>query len=136
MEIFFNHNLGNLNFSTFWDPSLNQNPKLDKITQLHSLPKGQSTLECLAWKLFGLNYSYTPTKKYPDRQNSYFAFWSVQPKPLKLGSMLIPHFKALTCGYFWGKKTKDLFAKQSCHIHLNENWPLSVKGVYWLYLMV
>ena len=28
-----------------------------------------------------------------------FAFWSVQPKPLKLGSMLIPHFKALICGY-------------------------------------
>ena len=28
-----------------------------------------------------------------------FAFWSVQPKPLKLASMLIPHIKALTCGY-------------------------------------
>ena len=29
-----------------------------------------------------------------------FAFWSVQPKPLKLGSMLVSHFKALICGYF------------------------------------
>ena len=28
-----------------------------------------------------------------------FAFWSVQPKPLKLASMLIHHFKALIWGY-------------------------------------
>ena len=35
-----------------------------------------------------------------------FAFWSVQPKPLKLGSMLIPHFKALICGYLLVKRSK------------------------------
>ena len=35
-----------------------------------------------------------------------FAFWSVQPKPLKVGSMLIPHFKALICGYLLVKRSK------------------------------
>ena len=41
---------------------------------------------------------YTETKKYPHGQQKRFAFWSVQPKPPKPSSILIPHFKALICG--------------------------------------
>ena len=55
-------------------------PAKNSITQL--------TLLCTATK------DHSGTVGFPC-----FAFWSVQPKPLKVGSMLIPHFKALICGY-------------------------------------
>ena len=49
----------------------------------------------------------TATKVHSGTSGSpCFAFWSVQPKPLKLGSMLIPHFKALICGYLLVKRSK------------------------------
>ena len=51
-----------------------------------------------------LIYTGGQVKRYP--LNSWFTFLSVQPKPLKLGSMLIPHFKALICGYLLVKRSK------------------------------
>ena len=110
---------------TFFGKAWRKRPK--KAPMASKNPRNGSDM-LKNFEIFDFHHKIIQQKKSVPHKYKNQAAWS-----LKQGSMLKPNFKALTWGYFWGKKTKDLFAKQSCHIHLNENWPLSVKGVYRLW---